>query len=659
MASNPTIDSFTADIQSLRQELRGLKDDLAGLAGGGASSGSMMPSSLGRVSSNAFGGFDTSNPISGMMTGGAVRSLFGRALSGGGLALAGTGVLTSLMPSMEKYAVRESGYYMAGMYSMGTSGREDLKNRTLGRLSALGGVTSVGADATVSAILSGRGVNTSSPYYNTLISQIGNVGRYMNMENEVAAQSMANLTGGRTSASLLQRGIFTSNPLTGQSMKESDIFEQFARRTIVGDLSVAETQDELRRGFLGANIESLDIDAAAKERLKMYLIARAGGKTLDFTSEKSMSDAFGPGGALETYTNPFADIYKINAAETGSLEQFGPSYTKGLANAAGALETLYQNVSKTASEFGELNAFLSTLLGNDLGANLGNPVSAAALMSVNAMGAAGTAFDAEGFGAALGAVALSMLNPFNFMGVDSGNAGGGGGMFDTDLGGNLGLPVSDAGSVSAGYGKPGTQFWDGTHNGIDYGVGVGTPVYAAADGYVEEARQSSLTKGYGKYIRLRHSNGYDTIYAHLSEFLVSEGDRVAKGQQIGLSGSTGTAEPHLHFEVQNSETGKDLRPSLFPTSGGSGGGSLLSGSGAGLSGGPVGGGSSLSNYASLLLPSSGSSSASGTTLVSRGSNSVTIHLNIASASEAEAMRFAELVKQKLEEDSFMSQMGAR
>ena len=74
MASNPTIDSFTADIQSLRQELRGLKDDLAGLSGGGASSGNMMPSSLGRVSSNAFGGFDTSNPISGMMTGGAVRA---------------------------------------------------------------------------------------------------------------------------------------------------------------------------------------------------------------------------------------------------------------------------------------------------------------------------------------------------------------------------------------------------------------------------------------------------------------------------------------------------------------------------------------------------------------------------------------------------------
>ena len=131
MASNPTIDSFTADIQSLRQELRGLKEDLAGLSGGAMGGGSMMPNSLGRVSSNAFGGFDTSNPLSGMMTGGVVKGLFGRTLQGGGLALAATGVLTSLMPSMEKYAVRESGYYMSALYSMGSSGREDLKNRII------------------------------------------------------------------------------------------------------------------------------------------------------------------------------------------------------------------------------------------------------------------------------------------------------------------------------------------------------------------------------------------------------------------------------------------------------------------------------------------------------------------------------------------------
>jgi hypothetical protein len=249
----------------------------------------------------------------------------------------------------------------------------------------------------------------------------------MNMDNEVAAQSMASLTGGRTSASLLQRGIFTSNPLTGKSMKESDIFEQIANRFIVGNMSVDETQDEIRRGFLGANIESLDIDAAAKERLKMYLIARAGGEKIDFTDAASMERAFGEGSALKKggFTNPLEQIYKINAAETGGLEAFTPSYNEGLAEAARALEGLYQNVAKTTAQFGSLNAFLSTLLGNDLGANLGNPVSAAALIGVNAAGKSGQQFSTGDFIGALGTIAASMLDPFNFMGI-GGNGGTGG-----------------------------------------------------------------------------------------------------------------------------------------------------------------------------------------------------------------------------------------
>jgi murein DD-endopeptidase MepM/ murein hydrolase activator NlpD len=633
------------------------------LAGGGGSGGGMMPTSLGRVSTEAFGRFDTTNPLSGMMTKGALSGLFGKAMSAGGGALAATGVLTSLMPSMDKYAVRESGYYMAASYSMGSSGRNDLKNRTLGRLSELGGLTSVGADATVSAILSGRGVNTSNPYYNTLISQIGNVGRFMNMDNEVAAQSMASLTGGRTSASLLQRGIFTSNPLTGKSMKESDIFEQIANRFIVGNMSVDETQDEIRRGFLGANIESLDIDAAAKERLKMYLIARAGGEKIDFTDAASMERAFGEGSALKKggFTNPLEQIYKINAAETGGLEAFTPSYTEGLTEAAQALQGLYQNVAKTTAQFGSLNAFLSTLLGNDLGANLGNPVSAAALIGVNAAGKSGEQFKTGDFLGALGTIALSMFDPFNFMGVTTGGATGGPGLGDVSLGDNLGLPVPNGFSVTAGYGKEGSEFWDGTHNGIDWGVPVGTKVYAAADGKVEEARESGLTKGYGKYIRLRHGNGFDTIYAHLSEFLVKEGDNVKKGQEIALSGSTGTPEPHLHFEVQNSDGGKDQRPSAFGPSGATGGGSLLSGSGSVGMGSPVGGGGSSGvSTAALLLSGSSQSGAGGTTVISGGGGGgVTINLTVASASEAEAVRFAEIVKQKLEEDSFMSQMGAK
>jgi len=680
MASNPTVDSFTADIQALRQELRALKDDLSGLSGS-MGGGSMMPSSLGNVSTNSFGRFDMSNPMSGLLAKTGLSSILGKGvasksmgvLSGGAAGLlASTGVLTSLMPSMDKYAVRESGYYMAGMYSMGSTTRDSLKTATLGTLSKLGGLTSVGADATVAAILSGRGVNTSSPYYSTLVNQIGNVGRYMNMDNEVAAQSMANLTGGRTSASLLQRGIFTSNPLTGKSLKESDIFEQIANRFIVGDMSVEDTQDEIRRGFLGANIESLDIDAAAKERLKMYLIARAGGDKIDFSDAKSMERAFGENGALQKagFTNPLEQVYRINAAETGGIESFTKSYNEGLKEGADALEDLYTTVSKVTSGFGQLNAFLSTLLGNDLGANIGNPVSAAALGLVNEFG--DDKSFVEKFRGFLTQVGTSMLAPFGvtFPGSD---AAGGGNWDDSNIGA-FNLPVPAGSQISSGYDAPrlgadgnplpGT---DGSHDGIDYKLAEGTEVRAAYDGTVSGVRLTDSGGGYGIYVKLDHGDGWETLYGHLQS-VDPKADRVGKvvkkGQVIGKSGNTGNSSgPHLHFETRKNS--QEVHPSTFTGATGSGVG------GAGSSGGgfmpPVGaavGSSSQSLLASLALgggASSAGGSYGGTSVVgsSGGGNNVTIHLSVASASEAEAIRFAEIVKQKLEEDSFMDQMGAK
>lgn len=680
MASNPTVDSFTADIQALRQELRALKDDLSGLSGS-MGGGSMMPSSLGNVSTNSFGRFDMSNPMSGLLAQSGLRGILSKGVASksmgflaGGAAtmLASTGVLTSLMPSMDKYAVRESGYYMAGMYSMGTTSRDALKTATLGTLSKLGGLTSVGADATVAAILSGRGVNTSSPYYNTMINQIGNVGRYMNMDNEVAAQSMANLTGGRTSASLLQRGIFTSNPLTGKSLKESDIFEQIANRFIVGDMSVEDTQDEIRRGFLGANIESLDIDAAAKERLKMYLIARAGGEKVDFSDSESMARAFGENGALQKagFTNPLEQVYRINAAETGGIESFTKSYNEGLKEGADALEDLYVTVSKVTSGFGQLNAFLSTLLGNDLGANIGNPVSAAALGLVNEFG--NDESFVRQFGGFLTQVGASMLAPFGVT-LPGGDSTGGGNWDDSNIGA-FSLPVPAGSQISSGFDAPrlGTDGnplpgTDGSHDGIDYKLAEGTEVRAAYDGTVSGVRLSDSGGGYGIYVKLDHGDGWETLYGHLQS-VDPRADRVGKtvrrGEVIGKSGNTGNSSgPHLHFETRKNN--QEVHPSSFTGATGSGVG------GAGASGGgfmpPVGaaaGSSAQGMLASLALGggSSGSGGSYGGASVvgsKGGGNSVTINLSVASASEAEAIRFAEIVKQKLEEDSFMDQMGAK
>lgn len=86
------------------------------------------------------------------------------------------------------------------------------------------------------------------------------------------------------------------------------------------------------------------------------------------------------------------------------------------------------------------------------------------------------------------------------------------------------------------------------HNGIDVKVNRGDTIYAAFDGKVRIT--SYQRKGYGHYILIRHSNGIETLYAHLSKKLVGVNENVKAGDPIGLGGNTGRSSgPHLHFET--------------------------------------------------------------------------------------------------------------
>jgi murein DD-endopeptidase MepM/ murein hydrolase activator NlpD len=87
------------------------------------------------------------------------------------------------------------------------------------------------------------------------------------------------------------------------------------------------------------------------------------------------------------------------------------------------------------------------------------------------------------------------------------------------------------------------------HTGVDWSAPRGTPVLAAGEGVVQHAKRNS---GYGNQIVIRHANGYETSYSHLSGFAkgVQAGGRVRQGQVIGYVGSTGLSTgPHLHYEV--------------------------------------------------------------------------------------------------------------
>ncbi|HHV34053.1 MAG TPA: M23 family metallopeptidase [Syntrophomonadaceae bacterium] len=88
----------------------------------------------------------------------------------------------------------------------------------------------------------------------------------------------------------------------------------------------------------------------------------------------------------------------------------------------------------------------------------------------------------------------------------------------------------------------------GFHHGLDIAGDMGEVIQAARSGWVDSVGWLSL---YGKTVILDHGNGYKTLYAHASDYLVSQGDIVEKGQGIAKVGSTGRSTgPHLHFEVR-------------------------------------------------------------------------------------------------------------
>lgn len=91
----------------------------------------------------------------------------------------------------------------------------------------------------------------------------------------------------------------------------------------------------------------------------------------------------------------------------------------------------------------------------------------------------------------------------------------------------------------------------GSHNGVDFGAPIGTPVKAVLSGTIVGAGDTDITcprASFGRWILIRHNNGLSTIYAHLSVISVKEGDTVTTGQVIGYSGNTGySTGPHLHL----------------------------------------------------------------------------------------------------------------
>jgi murein DD-endopeptidase MepM/ murein hydrolase activator NlpD len=113
------------------------------------------------------------------------------------------------------------------------------------------------------------------------------------------------------------------------------------------------------------------------------------------------------------------------------------------------------------------------------------------------------------------------------------------------------LPALDVpGEITSGFGRRSDPI-DGAskyHTGVDLRAPEGSAIRVAAGGIVKNAGPRG---GYGNAVEIDHGNGLSTLYAHASELLVTKGQKVTEGQQVGRAGMTGRATgPHLHFEVR-------------------------------------------------------------------------------------------------------------
>ncbi|TPN86749.1 M23 family metallopeptidase [Aquimarina algicola] len=121
---------------------------------------------------------------------------------------------------------------------------------------------------------------------------------------------------------------------------------------------------------------------------------------------------------------------------------------------------------------------------------------------------------------------------------------------------------SDLRRMASGYGWRTDPFTKARkfHYGMDFSAATGTPVYASGNGVVTRADANS--SGYGNHVRIDHGFNYVSLYAHLSRYNVTKGQKVKRGDIIGFVGSTGrSVAPHLHYEIF--KDGERINPRNF------------------------------------------------------------------------------------------------
>jgi murein DD-endopeptidase MepM/ murein hydrolase activator NlpD len=562
-----------------------------------------------------------------------------------GVAQATFGIAAGVMaavPGVAEVGASAGNYYGASIRS--NMSYQGITKATFGGLA--GGVTSTLAPSNIASIAAARGIMPGSAQYNALVADVGGAARYMNMANENAMVAMSGFTQGDFSSRLYNIGISTYDPNTGKARNQSEIFGQIYSRLTQGQgkMSLEETMTSFQAGIFGKTATDLGMTEDQRQLFMQYSVDRAQGKPTDLSKlgygQNPLADkqriTTSDTSVLNTYTEPVLAGFKsaadlivntVNPAlesmagvagrVSGFLGGMGESRAgQGIGVAVGGILAGVQTIIGLMTAGAVLKGGMALAGGGTAAAAGAAGISAAAaggtVLAAGAAGyltgkggkalgnklgvnqsvtRAGSTAAAAGIGAAIGTAIFPGVGTVIGAGVGgiAGWFGSGGGTpgYGASFGGsstgssNPASPITNGG-VGTPYGASGNLWSGGTHTGQDYPCPVGTPVHASLDGIVINTNPGS---DYGKTVEIDHGNGYQTLYGHLSEVLVSVGSVVSRGQLIAKSGDTGKVTgPHLHYEVRKGKN-NPVNPEELTKAGAVGLGSILgAGVGSGVSG---------------------------------------------------------------------------
>ena len=493
---------------------------------------------------SAGGGGGGSSPSSGLLK-----------MIGGAFQIASApfqGAYAAAMPT-EGIVNRAGSYYQATLRAgIGTS-RAGVEAATFKALTTNGsGITGIGSDAQVANILAGAGFTAgpNNKNYLSAVAQVGGAARYLAMDNSAAAAAIAGLQSGQTAANMYQYGITTMNK-DGTMKSEGEIAKQIMKTfaptdakgnsLINGKKITAESINmSYLKGNLGPILEGLGLSPDQQQMIVQSMQDISQGKNPDLSTKTTKSGGKGKN------ENPYDPLYRSDASQTNVQMYSERNALRGLAASATIIEEFNKKM-KIAIET------MALFKGGKEG-----------LMDSNA--GRGMAKTAQVFKDGVINLVDGLLK---FLHIGGGTPGYGGSFTQGPRGGgtpSLNSSPVKKGKISAGFGETGS-IWastGNTHQGVDYDVPVGTPVYSVGDGIVS---LTTLNPDYGQAIMVDHPNGFSTVYAHLSNKEVSPGTPVYKGTEIGKSGKSGnTTGPSLHFEVRRG-LNNVVDPATFPNSG--------------------------------------------------------------------------------------------